>query len=170
MSHRRVHMFSPRNLSCRQFSRKSDNRMNIEEFREYARDFNVIPVYRKLLADGETPLGVYRKLAGTSASSFLLESAEHGGAWSRYSFIGAHSQATLTEIDGQAQWIGVVPAGAPSGIDPLVALRLSASHLRSPKIVGLPPLTGGLVGYMGYDSVRRLEKLPQISNKDVPLP
>jgi anthranilate synthase component 1 len=144
--------------------------MNLEEFREYAREFNVIPVYRKLLADGETPLGVYRKLAGTSASSFLLESAEHGGVWSRYSFIGAHSQATLTEIDGLAQWIGVAPAGAPSGIDPLDALRLSASHLRSPKILGLPPLTGGLVGYMGYDSVRRLETLPNLSTKDIPLP
>jgi anthranilate synthase component 1 len=144
--------------------------MNLEEFREYAREFNVIPVYRKLLADGETPLGVYRKLAGTSASSFLLESAEHGGVWSRYSFIGAHSQATLTEIDGLAQWIGVAPAGAPSGINPLDALRLSASHLRSPKILGLPPLTGGLVGYMGYDSVRRLETLPNLSTKDVPLP
>ena len=144
--------------------------MNLEEFREYAREFNVIPVYRKLLADGETPLGVYRKLAGTSASSFLLESAEHGGVWSRYSFIGAHSQATLTEIDGLAQWIGAAPAGAPSGIDPLVALRLSASHLRSPDIPGLPPLTGGLVGYMGYDSVRRLEKLPNLSTKDIALP
>jgi anthranilate synthase component 1 len=144
--------------------------MNLEEFREYAREFNVIPVYRKLLADGETPLGVYRKLAGTSASSFLLESAEHGGVWSRYSFIGAHSQATLTEIDGLAEWIGVAPAGAPSGIDPLEALRLSASHLRSPNIPGLPPLTGGLVGYMGYDSVRRLETLPNLSTKDIPLP
>ena len=144
--------------------------MNLEEFREYAREFNVIPVYRKLLADGETPLGVYRKLAGTSASSFLLESAEHGGVWSRYSFIGAHSQATLTEVNGLAQWIGVAPAGAPSGIDPLDALRLSASHLRSPKILGLPPLTGGLVGYMGYDSVRRLERLPNLSTKDIPLP
>ena len=144
--------------------------MNLEEFREYAREFNVIPVYRKLLADGETPLGVYRKLAGTSASSFLLESAEHGGVWSRYSFIGAHSQATLTEVNGLAQWIGVAPAGAPSGIDPLEALRLSASHLRSPKILGLPPLTGGLVGYMGYDSVRRLETLPNLSTKDIPLP
>ena len=144
--------------------------MNLEEFRRYAQEFNVIPVYRKLLADGETPLGVYRKLAGTSTASFLLESAEHGGVWSRYSFIGAHSQATLTEVDGLAQWIGVAPAGAPSGIDPLEALRLSASHLRSPKIEGLPPLTGGLVGYMGYDSVRRLEKLPNISTKDIPLP
>lgn len=144
--------------------------MNLQEFREYARDYNVIPVYRKLLADGETPLGVYRKLAGKSSGSFLLESAEHGGVWSRYSFIGAHSQATLTEVDGLAQWIGVVPAGAPVGIDPLEALRLSAAHLRSPKISGLPPLTGGLVGYMGYDSVRRLEKLPSIAMKDIPLP
>ena len=61
--------------------------MNLQEFREYASKYNVIPVYRKLLADGETPLGVYRKLSGNSAGSFLLESAEHGGAWSRYSFI-----------------------------------------------------------------------------------
>lgn len=144
--------------------------MNLHEFREHAREYNVIPVYRKLLADGETPLGVYRKLAGKSPGSFLLESAEHGGVWSRYSFIGAHSQATLTEVDGQAQWIGVAPAGAPAGIDPLEALRLSASHLRSPKIPGLPPLTGGLVGYMGYDSVRRLEKLPSKAMKDIPLP
>lgn len=144
--------------------------MNLQEFRDYAREYNVIPVYRKLLVDGETPLGVYRKLAGTSTGSFLLESAEHGGVWSRYSFIGAHSQATLTEVNGLSQWIGAPPAGAPSGIDPLEALRLSASHLRSPKIPGLPPLTGGLVGYMGYDSVRRLEKLPNISKKDIPLP
>jgi anthranilate synthase component 1 len=144
--------------------------MKLEEFREYAKSFNVIPVYRKLLADSETPLGVYRKLAKNAPSTFLLESAEHGGAWSRYSFIGANSQATLSEKDGKATWVGTTPAGAPVGIDPLDALRLSASHLRSPKIEGLPPLTGGLVGYMGYDSVRRLEKLPTLSEKDIALP
>jgi anthranilate synthase component 1 len=49
-------------------------------------------------------------------------------------------------------------------------LRLSAAHLKSPKIAGLPPLTGGLVGFMGYDVVRRLEKLPSLSHKDIPLP
>ena len=144
--------------------------MNREEFREYAKSFNVIPVYRKLLADGETPLGVYRKLAKSAPSTFLLESAEHGGAWSRYSFIGANSQATLSEKDGVATWIGKPPAGAPQGEDPLEALRLLASHLKSPKIEGLPPLTGGLVGYIGYDSVRRLEKLPSHAVKDIPLP
>ena len=144
--------------------------MNLEEFRNYAKISNVIPVSRKLLADSETPLGIYRKLAKNAENTFLLESAEHGGAWSRYSFIGVRSEATLSERDGLAYWQGSAPAGAPSGIDPLEALRLSAQHLKSPKIDGLPPLTGGLVGFMGYDVVRRLEKLPNLAVKDIPLP
>jgi anthranilate synthase component 1 len=144
--------------------------MDLAEFRAYAKVSNVIPVSRKLLADSETPLGVYKKLAKSAANTFLLESAEHGGAWSRYSFIGVRSEATLSEKDGLAYWQGTAPAGAPTGIDPLEALRLSAAHLKSPKIVGLPPLTGGLVGFMGYDVVRRLEKLPSLSHKDIPLP
>jgi len=144
--------------------------MNIEEFRTFAKDFNVIPVYRTLLADSETPLGVYRKLAKNLPGTFLLESAEHGGVWSRYSFVGVRSQATLTESEGKAMWTGTVPAGAPMGIAPLDALRISAQHLRSPKIAGLPPLTGGLVGYMGYECVRFLERLPNTSVKDLPIP
>jgi anthranilate synthase component 1 len=55
-------------------------------------------------------------------------------------------------------------------MDPLTALRMSVAHLKSPKIEGLPTLTGGLVGYMGYDAVRRLEKLPELSTKDLSLP
>ncbi|CAB5047005.1 unannotated protein [freshwater metagenome] len=144
--------------------------MNLDEFRTYAKVSNVIPVSRRLLADGETPLGVYKKLGKNASNTFLLESAEHGGAWSRYSFIGVRSEATLSEKDGKAYWQGVAPAGAPTGIDPLEALRQSAAHLKSPKIEGLPPLTGGLVGFMGYDVVRRLEKLPNLSTKDLPLP
>ncbi|MDO8646712.1 MAG: anthranilate synthase component I [Candidatus Planktophila sp.] len=144
--------------------------MNLEEFRAYAKESNVIPVSRRLLADGETPLGIYRKLAKDAPNTFLLESAEHGGAWSRYSFIGVRSEAVLSESDGLAYWQGSPPAGAPSGIDPLEALRLTTAHLKSPKIEGLPPLTGGLVGFMAYDVVRRLEKLPNLSRKDLPLP
>ena len=144
--------------------------MNLEEFRSHAKLSNVIPVSRRLLADGETPIGIYRKLAKNASNTFLLESAEHGGSWSRYSFIGVRSEATLSEADGLAYWQGTPPAGAPSGIDPLQALRLSAAHLRSPKIEGLPPLTGGLVGFMGYDVVRRLEKIPNFALKDLPLP
>ena len=144
--------------------------MKLEEFREYARSNNVIPVYRRLLADGETPLGLYKKLAKNNAGTFLLESAEHGGAWSRYSFIGVRSQTTLTERDGAAEWIGTPPAGVPRGMDPLRALKESVAHLKSPIITGLPPLTGGLVGYMGYDAVRRLEHIPQIAVDDLQLP
>jgi len=144
--------------------------MKLEEFREHAKNHNVIPVYRKLLADGETPLNIYKKLAQSKPGTFLLESAEHGGVWSRYSFIGVTSQTTLTEKDGQAQWIGKPPVGVPTGVDPLTALRESVAHLKSPKIDGLPTLTGGLVGYMGYDAVRRLEKLPETAARDIALP
>ena len=144
--------------------------MDLNSFREYAKNYNVIPVTRKLLADGETPIGVYRKLAKEAPNTFLLESAEHGGVWSRYSFIGVRSEATLTEADGKVFWRGVAPAGAPTDVDPLTALRMASAHLRSPKLPGMPTLTGGLVGYMGYDSVRRLEKLPNIAKDDLQVP
>lgn len=144
--------------------------MNLEEFRRYAKDNNVIPVYRRVLVDSETPLGLYKKLAKNNPGTFLLESAEHGGVWSRYSFIGVRSQTTLTERDGKAYWLGTPPAGVPRGMDPLQALKLSVAHLKTPVIPGLPPLTGGLVGYMGYDSVRRLENIPTIALDDLNLP
>ena len=144
--------------------------MNLEEFRNYATKFNVIPVSRRLLADGNTPVGIYQKLAKNKENTFLLESAEHDGTWARYSFIGVRSEATLSEKNGVAYWQGVAPAGAPHGIDPLEALKICASHLRSPQISGLPPLTSGLVGFMGYDVVRRLEKIPNLTSKDIDLP
>jgi anthranilate synthase component 1 len=144
--------------------------VKIEEFRNYAKDHNVIPVYRRVLVDSETPLGLYKKLAKNNPGTFLLESAEHGGVWSRYSFIGVRSQTTLTERDGKADWLGTPPAGVPRGMDPLQALKLAVAHLKTPVIPGLPPLTGGLVGYMGYDSVRRLENIPTIAIDDLNLP
>ena len=144
--------------------------MTRDEFREYARNFNVIPVAESYLVDNETPLTLYNKLAANRENTFLLESAEHGGAWSRYSFIGVSSEATLTEKNGLAAWIGTMPAGAPVDINPLEALHIASRHLRSPQIPGLPPLTGGLVGYMGYDAVRRLEKLPSTAPDLLKLP
>lgn len=144
--------------------------IDIEQFREYAKNFNVIPVALTLLADNETPITLYTKLAGNRESTFLLESAEHGGAWSRYSFIGVSSSATLTEKDGLAHWLGTMPAGAPTGINPLEALQVASQHLKTPKFADLPPLTGGLVGYMGYDAVRRLENLPNIAPDELNLP
>src|ERR687888_2037579 len=94
-----------------------------EEFRALAVGHRVIPVTRRLLADDETPLGVYRKLAGDRPGTFLFESAENGRSWSRWSFVGARSAAALTVRDGQAHWTGTPPVGLPTGGDPLEALR-----------------------------------------------
>ena len=88
----------------------------IEQFRELAVDHRVVPVTRRVLADGETPLSAYAKLAGDRPGTFLLESAENGRSWSRWSFIGAGSPAALTVVDGEASWWGTTPAGAPSAV------------------------------------------------------
>jgi len=135
----------------------------------------VVPVTRRLLADGETPVGVYTKLAG-GPGTFLLESAEQGAgpsgaAWSRYSFIGVRSAATLVERDGEAAWLGAPPAGVPLDGDPVTALRETVAALADGAAApGLPPLTGGMVGYLGYDLVRRFERLPATAEDDLALP
>ncbi len=138
-------------------------------------DRRVVPLTRRLLADGETPVGVYTKLAG-GPGTFLLESAEQGAgpsgaAWSRYSFIGVRSAATLVERDGQATWLGDPPDGVPLDGDPVVALRETVAALADgPGAADLPPLTGGMVGYLSYDLSRRFERLPATAANDVPLP
>ena len=130
-----------------------------EDFRELARDRRVIPVTRRLLADSVTPVGLYATLAAGANGTFLLESAEHGKSWSRWSFVGVRSAATLSEVDGQAYWTGNPPVGLPSDGDPLAALAETLRLLQTEPLAGLPPLTGGMVGYLGYDIVRRLERI-----------
>ena len=127
----------------------------------------VVAVTRRLLADGETPVGLYRKLAGRPGT-FLLESAEQGRQWSRFSFVGVRCAGTLTERDGRAVWQGERPLEVPD--DPLRAFTELARRLRSPRRDDLPPLTGGLVGFLSYDVVRRLERLPSTSVDDLGMP
>ncbi|MEU5794134.1 anthranilate synthase component I [Streptomyces sp. NPDC047813] len=144
--------------------------MDLETFRKLAADRRVIPVTRKLLADGDTPVALYRKLAGERPGTFLLESAENGRSWSRYSFVGVRSAATLTARDGAAHWLGTPPVGVPVDGDPLQALRATLETLHTPHTEGLPPFTGGMVGYLGYDIVRRLEKIGPGERDDLRLP
>jgi anthranilate synthase component 1 len=146
--------------------------MDLETFRKLATDRRVIPVSRRLLADGDTPVGLYRKLAAERPGTFLLESAENGRSWSRYSFVGVRSAATLTTRDGDAHWLGTPPVGVPTSGDPLDALSATVEALHTPHDLasGMPPFTGGMVGYLGYDIVRRLEKIGPGERDDLQLP
>ncbi|MEU1282595.1 anthranilate synthase component I [Streptomyces sp. NPDC005805] len=148
--------------------------MDLDTFRKLAVDRRVIPVVRRLLADGDTPVGLYRKLAAERPGTFLLESAEQGRSWSRYSFIGVRSDATLTVRDGEAHWLGTPPVGVPTGGDPLHALRATVETLHTPHThdaaVTMPLFTGGMVGYLGYDIVRRLERIGPGERDDLKLP
>ncbi|MFY2790007.1 anthranilate synthase component I [Rhodococcus sp. MALMAid1271] len=148
----------------------SDSTTSREVFRQLAAEHRVVPVTRKVLADSETPLSAYQKLGADRPGTFLLESAENGRSWSRWSFIGAGAPAALTVVDGEAVWRGNVPAGVPNGGDPLEVLARTLELLHSERVPGLPPLTGGMVGYLGYDSVRRIEKLPEHAQDDLGVP
>ena len=128
----------------------------------------LVPVVRRLLADGETAVGVYRKLAGNRPGTFLLESAEQGKQWSRWSFVGVRCAGVLTEKQGRSRWLGADAPDLPA--DPLEAVRALSRRLRSPRSPHLPPLTGGLVGYLSYDVVRRLERLPSTAPDDLGMP
>ncbi|GAB3445625.1 anthranilate synthase component I [Phycicoccus ginsengisoli] len=139
---------------------------SLDTFSVLAQDRRVIPVVRRLMADAETPVGVYRKLAQDRPGTFLLESAEHGGVWSRYSIVGAACRATLTERGGEALWLGEPPVGVPTDGNPLEALRDTVAALATEPVEGLPPLTGGMVGAITYDAVRRWERVPD-TNPDV---
>jgi anthranilate synthase component 1 len=147
---------------------------DLDTFRTLAKDRRVIPVTRRLLADGDTPVALYRKLAGERPGTFLLESAENGRTWSRYSFVGVRSSAALTVRDGQAHWLGTPPVGVPLTGDPLEALRLTVQALHTPRDLhisaDLPPFTGGMVGHLGYDVVRRLEDVGDSTTDDLALP
>lgn len=143
----------------------------LDEFRERAATRRVVPVVRRLLADDTTPVGLYRTLAAGRAGTFILESAEQDGTWSRWSFVGVRSRATLSVRDGRAVWTGDVPAGVPTQGDPLAVLGETLEVLRTPAVPGLPPLTGGLVGALGWDVVRHWEPtLPAAAPDELGVP
>jgi anthranilate synthase component 1 len=130
----------------------------------------LVPITRTLFADGETPVGVYRKLAGGRPGTFLLESAEPGASFSRWSFVGVNAVASLSVADGLPVWTGTVPGGAPTGGNPLQVLGAAWRAVKGPRLPGLPPLTGGFVGYLGYDVVRWIERLPDKAVDELRLP
>ncbi|ANJ26934.1 anthranilate synthase component I [Agromyces aureus] len=148
-----------------------------DEFQALLPGRRVVPVVRQLFADGETPVGIYRKLARDRPGTFLLESAEQGGIWSRYSFVGVSSYGVLAEHDGRVQWndhgLGLDAAralGEAAALEPLAALESLYERWRSDDVPGAPPLTGGLVGFIGWEAIRQIEHLPNRPPADFEMP
>jgi len=140
-----------------------------DEFRALAGEHTVVPVWTEVLADLETPVAAFAKLVG-SGSGFLLESVEHGERWSRYSFVGRDPVATLELRDGRITTFGNVPASVPLDRGMLAALDELLRIYRAPIIADLPPLQSGVMGYLGYDVVREVERLPDVPHDDRLLP
>ena len=140
-----------------------------KEFINKTKEGNLIPVYREILADLETPLSAFLKLRGKTG--FLLESVEGGEKWARYSFIG--SDPSLT-IEGKGRKITINRRGVRKKVsfvnDPLEVVSAELEKFKPVIIPGLPRFFGGFVGYIGYDTVRYFEKLPDRNHKGLNLP
>ncbi len=130
---------------------------NRETFRRLAKGRRVIPVVRRVLADELSAVGVYRQLAKPGAGTFILESAEHDGSWGRWSFVGADSLGAIVYRDGRAAWEGGAPSGALESGALLDVLHSALGALRADPIPGLPPLTGALVGSLGWGIISEWE-------------
>jgi anthranilate synthase component I len=142
-----------------------------DEFRRLAVDHTVVPVCTELLADLETPVAAFAKLVG-DGHGFLLESVEHGERWSRFSFVGWDPVLTLTLRDGTVSVGGRAAANVevPPDVGILTAIETLLAAHRAPELDGLPPLSGGLIGYLGYDVVREVERLPDVPPDDLGAP
>ena len=140
-----------------------------EGFRSLARQYTVVPVWQELVADMQTPVAAYLRTAG-DREGFLLESVEHAERWARFSFAGRGHIARLVARGRHVVVDGTVPAAVPLDQGILAAVEALLGLYRSPKLPELPPMHGGLVGYLGYDVVREIERLPNVPPDDVGLP
>ncbi len=141
-----------------------------EEFHALAAGHTVVPVWTELLADLETPVAAFMKLVG-EGEGFLLESVEHGERWSRFSFVGHDPVATLTLRDGAITITGQhLSAPIPTDRGMLAALDAIVAAYRAPIMPELPPLQGGVMGFLGYDVVREVERLADVPHDDRRLP
>lgn len=131
----------------------------IEEFRDLANaGYNLIPVYREVMADLETPVSAYLKIAGSTRgeNSFLLESVEGGERLARFSFIGTEPYRILRTGVGEPDGEG----------DPLAAIEAELARFRLAPLEGLPRFVGGAVGYLAYEVVHYFEPRVPVPRRD----
>jgi anthranilate synthase component 1 len=135
-------------------------RPSLEEFKQKSKKGNLIPVYREILADRETPVSAFQKI-DDGRNSFLLESMEGGEKWARYSFIGSRPSVI---VKSSGRTVEIISDGRSSKRsfehDPLEAVKKVLSAYKPVPDPSLPRFFGGAVGFMGYDIVRYFEELP----------
>lgn len=142
----------------------------LAEIRELKDQGNLCPIYREIMADLETPVSAYLKIAH-GPQSFLLESVEGGQHLARYSFIGSDPYLTL-RMDGGSAY-SITQSGHKQELrytDPLVVLESYLRPYRPVRLPGLPRFVGGAVGYLGYETVGYFEQLPRPAAADYRMP
>ena len=146
-----------------------------EEFLKLTKKGTVIPIYKDILGDLETPVSAYYRLANESPYSFLLESVEGEEKIARYSFISRDPElifeakganASITYVENNKMVMDNIPVDG----SPLPILREIMKKFKFVKVPGLPPFCGGMVGYMSYNMIHYFEKLPRQNKDDLNLP
>ena len=135
-------------------------RPTIEDFRRIAKPGALVPVYREIVSDLETPVGAYLKIATGQAYSFLLESVEKADQIGRYSFLGANPSVLLRSKGKSVTITRNGESNTFDSPDPLNELKTLLADYHPVEVEGLPAFHGGAVGYLSYDMVRFMERLP----------
>ena len=144
--------------------------LTLDEFRALAAEGNLIPLYREILADYETPVSAFAKI-DHGPTAYLLESVAGGENWARYSFLGSGSSAVIREEKGDLVLIrGKKNLRIQSRGNPLERLRELMEEYRPVTVPGLPRFVGGAVGYFSYDMVRTFEDLPALCKDSLGMP
>ena len=140
-----------------------------KEFLALARNHTLVPVYRTLTADLETPVSAFLRAAWPEQECFLLESVEGGEQVGRYTFIGINP---YKRIVARGRQIDITEGGRTSRIDGDIfhILRDALGGHKPARIAGLPPFTAGAVGFFAYDAVRQIERLPSQTKDELGVP
>ena len=136
-----------------------------ETFKARARSHSVVAVTRSLLGDQITPVAMFSRICG-GEPGFLLESVDHGGRWGRWSFLGRRSGARLIARGTSLTVEGELPASVPTDRGVLAAVEALLAACEAAADESFPPLHSGVVGYLGYDVVREIERLPDAPPDD----